>query len=90
MTVWTVRFAMSPRASKKESLLRAASMVVAEGGYSALTLEAVGTAAGVSKGGVLYHFPTKEALIAGLVEALVTGFDADQTAAAFRQVIWPH
>jgi AcrR family transcriptional regulator len=30
---------------------------------------------------VLYHFPTKEALIAGLVDQLVSGFDADQTAA---------
>jgi AcrR family transcriptional regulator len=55
--------------------------VVAERGYSALTLDAVGAATGVSKGGVLYHFPTKEALVAALVEELATGFDADQNAA---------
>jgi AcrR family transcriptional regulator len=54
---------------------------VAEGGYSTLTLDAVGVATGVSKGGVLYHFPTKEALVAALLEELTTGFDADQTAA---------
>jgi AcrR family transcriptional regulator len=72
---------MSPRPSKKESLLRAAATLVAEHGYSSLTLDAVGAATGVSKGGVLYHFPTKEALVAGLVEQLSTGFDADQTAA---------
>lgn len=62
-------------------MLHAASALVAERGYAALTLDAVGAAAGVSKGGVLYHFPTKEALIAGLVEELVRGFDADQTSA---------
>ncbi len=72
---------MSPRKSKREALLSAAITVVAERGYSALTLDAVGAAAGVSKGGVLYHFPTKEALIAGLVDQLVSGFDADQAAA---------
>jgi AcrR family transcriptional regulator len=72
---------MSPRPSKRESLLRAASTLVAEQGYSSLTLDAVGAATGVSKGGVLYHFPTKEALVAALVEQLSSGFDADQTRA---------
>lgn len=62
-------------------MLRAAAAVVAERGYSALTLDAVGAAAGVSKGGVLYHFPTKEALVAALLEELTSGFDTDQTAA---------
>lgn len=61
-------------------MLRAAASVVAERGYAALTLDAVGAAAGVSKGGVLYHFATKEALVAALVEQLSTGFDADQGA----------
>ena len=71
---------MSPRPSKRGSLLRAAASVVAERGYAALTLDAVGAAAGVSKGGVLYHFATKEALVAALVEQLSTGFEADQAA----------
>lgn len=72
---------MSPRASKRDLLLRSAAALVAENGYSALTLDAVGARTGVSKGGVLYHFPTKEALVAGLLETLVTGFDAEQQAA---------
>lgn len=72
---------MSPRPSKRKLLLRSAAKVVAEGGYSALTLEAVGDACGVSKGGLLYHFPSKEALVAGLLEDLLTGFEADQAAA---------
>ena len=72
---------MSPRPSKRELLLRTAATVVAERGYSALTLDAVGAAAGVSKGGLLYHFPTKEALVAALLEELLTGFETEQAAA---------
>ena len=72
---------MSPRPSKRDALLRSAATVVAERGYSALTLDAVGAAAGVSKGGLLYHFPSKDALVAGLLETLLTGFEADQDAA---------
>jgi len=55
--------------------------VVAERGYSALTLDAVASAAGVSKGGLLYHFASKEALVAGLLEELLSGFETDQAAA---------
>lgn len=72
---------MSPRASKRDDLLRSATALVAEHGYSALTLDAVGARSGVSKGGVLYHFRTKEALVAGLLERLVTDFEVEQQAA---------
>lgn len=72
---------MSPRSSRRPDLLRSAAALVAEHGYSALTLDAVGARSGVSKGGVLYHFPTKEALVAGLLEALVSDFEIEQQAA---------
>jgi hypothetical protein len=36
-------------------------------GLSGVTLEAVADRAAVSKGGLLYHFPTRKALLAGLV-----------------------
>lgn len=70
-------------------MLRAAATLVAERGYSALTLDAVGAATGTSKGGVLYHFPTKEALVAALLEELTAGFDADQAAAHAADPIAP-
>lgn len=35
-----------------------------------MTLESVAAAAEVSKGGLLYHFPSKQAMIAGLVQRL--------------------
>ncbi len=39
-------------------------------GYSAVTLEAVARDASVSKGGLLYHFPSKAAMLTGLIERL--------------------
>lgn len=48
-------------------LLLAAATVIRRAGSLNLTLEAVAREAGVSKGGLLYHFPNKEALIAALI-----------------------
>ena len=48
-------------------LLDAANAVVARQGIANLTLEAVAVEAGLSKGGLLHHFPTKDRLVEGLV-----------------------
>ena len=61
--------------SRRTSLLRAAAAVVRRAGAEALTLDAVAAEAGVSKGGLLYHFPTKDALIQGLLVAALDRFD---------------
>lgn len=61
---------------KRDLLLDAAEQLLAEHGTTALTLAAVAARAGVSKGGLLYHFGTKEALVKALVERLVQEFDA--------------
>ena len=60
---------------KRAALLDAAECVLFERGTQALTLAAVAEHAGVSKGGLLYHFPTKEALIKGLVARVIQEFD---------------
>ncbi|WP_157246176.1 TetR/AcrR family transcriptional regulator [Nonomuraea typhae] len=65
-----------PRPSSRERLLDAAADVLLTDGAEALTLEAVARRAGVSKGGLFYHFPTKQALVAGMVERLTGAFDA--------------
>ena len=59
------------RKDTKQRILEAAGRVVLERGPSALTLDAVAEEAGLSKGGVLYHFATKEALQRAMVEQLV-------------------
>jgi len=66
---------MSPRSNSKEILLDAAEGIVLESGARHLTLDAVAARAGVSKGGLLYHFPTKEALLKGMLERLRKNMD---------------
>ncbi|MCA0971464.1 TetR/AcrR family transcriptional regulator [Halobacillus litoralis] len=57
-----------PRQSKRQLILEAAAKIVKEQGSDALTLDAVAKRAEVSKGGLLYHFSSKEALVKGLVQ----------------------
>ena len=59
---------MSPRTSSREVMLNAAEAIVIESGARHMTLDAVAAKAGVSKGGLLYHFPTKEALLRAMLE----------------------
>ena len=70
-----------PRPSSKDRLLDAAAEVLLTDGAEALTLEAVARRAGVSKGGLFYHFPTKQALVAAMIERLVGAFDRALAAA---------
>jgi len=65
-----------PRPSRRAALLEAAVEVIRRDGAHALTLDAVAAEAGVSKGGVLYHFGSKRALIDGLVKRWLDDFEA--------------
>ncbi|MFC4314159.1 TetR/AcrR family transcriptional regulator [Steroidobacter flavus] len=56
--------------SRREQLLNAAARLILEKGAGNLTLEAVCNAAHVSKGGLLYHFDSKTALLEALVDDL--------------------
>lgn len=62
-------------AGARPEILQAAGRVVLASGVGALTLDAVAREAGVSKGGLLYHFPSKDALITGMIEHLLAEFD---------------
>jgi AcrR family transcriptional regulator len=57
----------------REKILLAAAAVLEERGAQ-FTLEHVAASAGVSKGGLLHHFPTKDALLRGLITALSEEF----------------
>ncbi|GAA0377038.1 TetR/AcrR family transcriptional regulator [Microbispora corallina] len=61
---------------RRDELLDAAECLLQDQGVQALTLSAVAERAGVSKGGLLYHFSSKDALIKGMVERLIAEFDA--------------
>ena len=59
----------------KKKLLEAAARVVKEKGASYLTLDAVAKQAQVSKGGLLYHYPNKAALLAAMITHLNDSFE---------------
>ncbi|PYI67317.1 TetR family transcriptional regulator [Arthrobacter livingstonensis] len=61
---------MTTQPSARERVLQAYEDLLINDGPRAATLDAVAAAAGVSKGGLLYHFKSKEALTAGLVDKM--------------------
>ncbi|GAA3398029.1 TetR/AcrR family transcriptional regulator [Cryptosporangium minutisporangium] len=62
-------------ARTRRTLLDAAARAVLAHG-AAVSLEVVAREAGVSKGGLLHHFPSKDALFTGLVDDLLDQFAA--------------
>jgi AcrR family transcriptional regulator len=61
----------------RDRILFGAEEVVLRDGVAHLTLEAAANEASVSKGGILYHFPTRDALVAGMLQRLISSFDDD-------------
>jgi len=82
---------MSPQSTRKaqdskSEILQAALDLIRRSGAPSLTIDAVAEEAGFSKGGVLYNFPTKDALITGMVEFLASQFEAEVTSARERHL----
>jgi AcrR family transcriptional regulator len=65
------------RQGTRARLLDAAVAVVRRAGAQGLTLDAVAAEAGVSKGGLLYHFSSKRELLDALVERWLDGWQAE-------------
>ncbi len=69
---------MSLKAQKtKADLLKAARAVLLSGGIARLSMDRVAEQAGVSKGAIMYHFPTKRALQAALIEDYAEHLDRE-------------
>jgi len=66
-----------PPPAAREKVLDSFQRLLIERGARETTLDAVAKAAGVSKGGLLYHFGSREALIEGLLARLQAQADAD-------------
>jgi AcrR family transcriptional regulator len=64
-----------PRPDTRTNILAAAEKLAREVGPGNISLEAVASAAGVSKGGLLYHFPSKGKLLEALVASFVDEVD---------------
>lgn len=67
-------------AETRQQVLRAAAEVVAERGGGA-GLEEIASRAQVTKGGLLYHFGSKESLMHAVAQGLLDEFEADVAAA---------
>jgi AcrR family transcriptional regulator len=61
----------------RNKILDAAEHVALRDGAGHLTLDAVAVEAGLSKGGVLYNYPSKDALVRGMVDRLIEQTDAE-------------
>lgn len=72
------------RKSNRTQILDAAFRVVQRDGVTALTYESVAVETGLTKGGLLYHFPSREALLQALHEHLAQGWDDHLAEAAGR------
>lgn len=70
----------------RERILQAAIEVIQTDGAANLTLDRVALKAGISKGGFLYHFGSKDALMAGLLDETLAVLDdeLDNREARFR------
>lgn len=60
----------------RETVLKAAAQIIARQGVTAFTIEAVAQEAGLTKGGVLHHFPSKEALLDELINQVIHLFNS--------------
>ena len=59
---------MSAQPSTRDRILAAARQIVEREGAGALTYEGLVQESGITRGGITYHFPTKEALLRGLLD----------------------
>jgi AcrR family transcriptional regulator len=68
-------------AQMRARLLDSALAVLRQRGVNGLTLDAVAQEAGVSKGGLLHHFSSKETLVGALLQAMMAEFERSVDAA---------
>lgn len=61
----------------RKALLEAASRLAIEQGLSAVTVQSVANMTGVTKGGLFHHFPSKKALLEGMLTELLEKLDAE-------------
>ncbi|UYO00023.1 MAG: TetR/AcrR family transcriptional regulator [Devosia sp.] len=61
----------------RRALLDEAAQLAMEGGLSAVTVQAVAAAAGVTKGGLFHHFASKQALVEAMFADVMERFDAE-------------
>lgn len=77
---------MGKRPNSRGRVLDAADALVSEVGANHMSLDAVAARAGISKGGLLYLFPSKVALLQGMVDRYVERLENGHDAAAKQKL----
>lgn len=70
------------RKSKREDILRTAITYIGETSLDALSYDSLAEATGLSKSGLIYHFPSRHALLLGMHELLASDWELELTALA--------
>lgn len=70
------------RQSNRTKILESAVAVIQRDGVTAVTLESVAAEAGVTKGGLMYHFRTRDALLLAIHQHLADQWEASMIDAA--------
>jgi len=65
---------MTTKSNGTRDLLLQAALSILMDGEGVLTLDAVVKRSGISKGGLIHHFPTREALVEGVVGEIINRF----------------
>ncbi len=73
------------RAATRAAILAAARQLFGLHGFAAVTVDRVAAAAGIAKGAVYHHFPTKHDLFAAVFEQVSTDLAADVATASRGQ-----
>lgn len=73
------------RPSNRTQVLDAAISLAQRDGVTAVTLDSVASEAGLTKGGLMYHFPSRTALLQGVQEHLALTWDSLLVAAAGKE-----
>jgi AcrR family transcriptional regulator len=67
---------MTRQPKARSKILEAARRIVENQGAGHLTFDQLAIESGVTRGGITYHFPTKEALLKGLIESDIAEWEA--------------
>lgn len=65
------------RRSRRELIIDTAVGLIAADGLEALSFEALAEAAGLSKSGIIYHFPSRHELLLGIHRHLAAGWEVE-------------
>ena len=70
------------RTSRRQQIIAAAIQVTEQDSVEALSFESVAAAAGLSKSGIIYHFPTRHEMLRGINQHFIDQWEAELQEAA--------